>query len=153
MTEPCGQPIRCNIKVNEFLFRRVDLEDVVMAHLQAAERATALGFRRYIISATTPFSPDDVHRLRTDAPGVIRALVPDYELQYARRGWRMFPGVDRVYINERARSELGWKPKYDFSYLVSRLRDSGDLRSPLARLVGSKGYHAGRFADKSYPVI
>src|SRR5579871_2185066 len=46
-----------NLKVNEFLYRRVDIEDVVSAHLLAAERAPALGFRRYIISATTPFSP------------------------------------------------------------------------------------------------
>ena len=37
-----------NIKVNEYLYRRVDLEDVVSAHLLAAERAPALGFRRSV---------------------------------------------------------------------------------------------------------
>src|ERR1700750_756599 len=43
-----------NLKVNELLYRRVDLEDAVAAHLAALERAPALGFGRFIISATTP---------------------------------------------------------------------------------------------------
>ena len=42
-----------NLKLNELLYRRVDLEDVVDAHLRALERAPALGFGRYIITATT----------------------------------------------------------------------------------------------------
>src|SRR5215212_1126018 len=42
-----------NVKTNEFLARRVDIEDVVSAHLAAAERAPRLGFGKYIISATT----------------------------------------------------------------------------------------------------
>src|SRR3954462_13249760 len=41
-----------NLKVNELLYRRVDLEDVVSAHLLALERAPEIGFGRYIISAT-----------------------------------------------------------------------------------------------------
>ena len=55
-----------NVKVNEYAYRRVDLEDVVTAHLLAMDRARALGFRRYVISATTPFTGDDLPRLRTD---------------------------------------------------------------------------------------
>ena len=43
-----------NVKANEFLYRRVDLEDVVSAHMLAVRRAPAIGFGRYIISATTP---------------------------------------------------------------------------------------------------
>src|SRR5437868_9002864 len=35
-----------NVKVNEFLHRRVDLEDVVAAHLLAVERAPSIGFGR-----------------------------------------------------------------------------------------------------------
>jgi len=44
-----------NLKINEFLHRRVDLEDLVSAHLLAVEQARAIGFDRYVISATTPF--------------------------------------------------------------------------------------------------
>src|ERR671917_234830 len=42
-----------NLKVNELLYRRVDLEDVATAHRLALERAGELGFGRYIVSATT----------------------------------------------------------------------------------------------------
>lgn len=141
-----------NAKVNELLFRRVDLEDVVTAHLLAAERATAVGFSRYIVSATSPFSPDDLSRLRADAPGATRERIPGYEAEYARRGWRMFPAIDRVYVNARARRELGWEPEWDFRGALARLRRDEDWRSPLARLVGSKSYHAERFTDGPYPV-
>ena len=102
-----------NIKANEFLYRRVDLEDVVSAHLLAIEKAPLLGFARYIVSATTPFRRDDLAELRTNAPAVLKRRMPEYEAEYARRGWRMFPGIDRVYVNERARKDLGWKPRYD----------------------------------------
>ncbi len=46
-----------NAKVNELLYRRADLQDIVDAHRRALERAPALGFGRYIVSATTPFTP------------------------------------------------------------------------------------------------
>ncbi|MBI3797107.1 MAG: NAD(P)-dependent oxidoreductase, partial [Deltaproteobacteria bacterium] len=39
-----------NVKANEFLYRRVEIEDVVSAHLLALEKAPAIGFDRYIIS-------------------------------------------------------------------------------------------------------
>jgi UDP-glucose 4-epimerase len=141
-----------NLKVNEVLFRRVDLEDAVDAHLLAARRARAIGFGTYVISATTPFLPEDTAELRTNAPAVVQRRVPEYRAEYERRGWRMLPGIDRVYVNERARNELRWRPKYEFKYIIDRLRSGDDLRSPLARLIGSKGYHAEDFANGPYPV-
>ena len=59
-----------NIKTNELLYRRVDIEDVVSAHLLAADHAPSARFAKYIISATTPFSRDDVADLRSNAPGL-----------------------------------------------------------------------------------
>jgi UDP-glucose 4-epimerase len=141
-----------NAKANEFLFRRVDLEDAVSAHLLAGKRAPAIGFRRYIISATTPFRPEDLPELRSDAPAVVRRRVPGYEAEYERRGWRMFPYIERVYVNDRARHELGWQPRYDFAYILGRLAAGDDPQSPLARLVGAKGYHDKRFAEGPYPL-
>jgi nucleoside-diphosphate-sugar epimerase len=126
-----------NLKANEFLYRRVDIEDVVTAHLLAAECAPALGFGRYIVSATTPFTPADMPELRTGAPSVVRRYVPEYEAEYARRGWKMVPVIDRVYVNERARRQLGWEPRHDFRSVIA----GEDVRSPLARLIGAKGYH------------
>lgn len=141
-----------NAKTNEFLYRRVDIEDVVSAHLLAMEKAPAIGFSKYIISATTPFLETDLAALRTQAPEVLRQRVPDYVSEYRRRGWKMFPGIDRVYVNERARVELGWQPRYDFAYMLGLLKTGDDIRSPLARLVGSKGYHDQTFVEGPYPL-
>ena len=132
-----------NAQVNELLYRRVDLEDVVSAHLLAIDKAPALGFARYIVSATTPFSRDDAAALREDAAAAARRLFPDYEALYAKRGWRMFPSIDRVYDNHAAVAELGWRPRYDFRRALDSLAAGRDFRSPLAQAVGLKGYHGG----------
>jgi nucleoside-diphosphate-sugar epimerase len=131
-----------NLKVNELLYRRVDIEDVVSAHRLALERAPEIGFGRYIISATTPFGRDDLEGLRTDAPAVVARYFPDYETIYEERGWRMFPGIERVYVNDRARQELGWEPRWDFGHALERVRAGEEARSALAVAVGAKGYHA-----------
>jgi UDP-glucose 4-epimerase len=90
--------------------------------------------------------------LRLNAPKVVERRVPEYAEEYARRGWKMFPVIERVYVNERARRELGWQPRYDFRKVIDFLRAGDEPRSPLARAVGSKGYHAREFADGPYPV-
>ncbi|MCI0538911.1 MAG: NAD(P)-dependent oxidoreductase [Verrucomicrobiales bacterium] len=141
-----------NVKANEFLYRRVDIEDVVSAHLLAVEKAPSIGFGRYIISATTPFTRDDLLNLRANAPLVLKHRVPAYEVEYVRRGWKMFPGIERIYVNERARNDLGWHPQYDFGHVLDCLKAEKDPRSPLSCAVGSKGYHARKFADGPYPV-
>jgi nucleoside-diphosphate-sugar epimerase len=141
-----------NVKANEYLYRRVDIEDVVSAHTLAAERAPDLGFRKYIVSATTPFHRDDLERLRVDAPAALRERVPGYEAVYRDLQWKMFPGIGRVYVNERARKELGWQPRYDFHFIIRCLMAGLDFRSPLARSVGSKGYHDEVFSQGPYPL-
>jgi nucleoside-diphosphate-sugar epimerase len=131
-----------NVKANEYLYRRVDLQDVADAHLLAMERAAGIGFGRYIISATTPFTRDDLPGLREAAPDVVRRRYPDYPEVYQRLGWRMFPAIGRVYVNAEARADLGWAPRYDFRRVLDAVAAGQDFRSPLARAVGAKGYHA-----------
>jgi UDP-glucose 4-epimerase len=130
-----------NIKANEYLYRRVDIEDVVTAHLLAEDRAPDLGFAKYIISTTSPFARENATELARDAPSVVRRLFPDQAAEYARRGWKMFPHLDRVYDNSRARSELRWSPRYDFRCVLDRLKSDEDPKSPLAQTIGAKGYH------------
>ena len=134
-----------NLKANEYLYRRVDLQDVVSAHRLALDRAAAIGFGKYIVSASTPFTRDDLAELRADAPSVVRRLFPDCEAEYERRGWTMFESIERVYVNSRAREELGWEPRYDFRHVLDSLAAGEDPRSPLAIAVGAKGYHATSF--------
>ena len=141
-----------NAQANELLYRRVDLDDVVEAHLRALERAPALGFGRYIISATTPFRPDDMAALRRDAAAVVERLYPDARALYAARGWSLFPTLDRVYVNDLARAELSWRPRHDFAHVLGALREGREFRSALARAVGAKGYHTTAFESGPYPV-
>ena len=141
-----------NLKVNELLFRRVDIQDVVKAHRLAIDKAQEIGFDRFIISATTPFERSDAAELGRDALSVVERYVPKYVQEYARRGWEMFPSIGRVYDNARARKMLGWTPDYHFDRVIERLRAGADYQSQLAREVGIKGYHEQSFADGPYPV-
>ncbi|MDF1793341.1 MAG: NAD(P)-dependent oxidoreductase [Thalassobaculaceae bacterium] len=141
-----------NAKANEFLFRRVDLQDAAAAHLLAIDRAAEIGFARYIISATTPFSRGDLPALRSDPAAAVARLFPDFEAVYQRLGYRMFEEIDRVYDNARARRDLGWAPRFDFARVLEQLSAGQAIGSDLARTVGSKGYHETVFEDGPYPV-
>jgi UDP-glucose 4-epimerase len=141
-----------NAQANEMLYRRVDLEDVVSAHLAALGKARSIGFGRYIISATTPFTRNDLSELRRNAPAVVNRLFPDCEALFRARRWTLFPHIDRVYVNDLARADLGWRPQYDFRYVLDCLRADTDFRSSLACEVGIKGYHEKVFEEGPYPV-
>ena len=70
--EPAGP----NIKANEFLNRRLTVEDAAEAHVVALERAPALGFDTFILSAPPPFVPADCEALIARRAGGDRALFP-----------------------------------------------------------------------------
>ena len=106
----------------------------------------------YIHTYIPTYIHTDLADLRCDAPAVVERLFPGAAALYAARGWQMFPSLDRVYVNERARAALGWQPKYDFAFALDCLRRGEDFRSPLAIEVGSKGYHVETFAEGPYPV-
>ena len=69
------------------------------------EKAASIGFDRYLISATTPFTREDLVGLRTNASQVLKRISPDYEDEYARRSWRMFPDISRVYVKRTSAEE------------------------------------------------
>jgi UDP-glucose 4-epimerase len=133
---------QANLKANEYLYRRVDVEDVVSSHLLAMEKAPALGFGKFIITATSPFQRTDLVQLGTDAPAVLANYFPEYRAIYAKLGWAMLPALDRVYVNARAREVLGWQPKYDFAHVLRCIADGKEYRSPMTLSIGSKGYHS-----------
>jgi UDP-glucose 4-epimerase len=141
-----------NLQANELLYRRIDLEDVVEAHLAAEARACEIGFGRYIISSSTPFEPEDLAELRMDAKAVVRRRFPAFEALYKASGWRMLPSIDRVYVNRQAVRDLGWSPKYGFEQVLGSLASNGSFRSRLAVAVGAKGYHDQEFEDGLYLV-
>lgn len=141
-----------NLKVNELLFRRADLHDIVTAHVCALDKAPELGFGRFIISATSPFRHQDAATLAIDTPSVVAGYTPEYKEVYDERGWQMFASIGRVYDNSLARQNLGWHPEYSFEGAITALLNGRDYRSPLARKVGKKSYHDTVFEDGPFPV-
>jgi len=115
-----------NTKANEFLFRRLTVEDCAAAHVVALDRAPQIGFDTFIVSALTPFSPDDCEQLMEYAPLVVHRYFPRYREIYARRGWTMFDHIDRVYDSTKAMRRLGFVCKTDFGDILAKLdREDG----------------------------
>ena len=49
-------------------------------------------------------------RTASDAPLVVKRKFPRFlRRAVCLHGWKMFPSIERVYVNERARNELGWQ--------------------------------------------
>jgi UDP-glucose 4-epimerase len=111
-----------NTKVNEFLFRRLTVEDAAEAHVAALDKAPELGFDTFIISARTPFQPGDCEELIANTPSVVARYFPDYREIYARLGWTMFQSIDRVYDSSKAALRLGFTCRTGFKEKLAELR-------------------------------
>jgi len=115
-----------NTKANEFLFRRLTVHDAASAHIVALDRAPQIGFDTFIISALTPFSPEDCEQLMEYAPLVVHHYFPRYREIYARRGWTMFDYIDRVYDSNKAMRRMGFVCQTDFGDILAQLdREDG----------------------------
>ena len=82
-----------NLRANEFLNRRLTVEDAVEAHVAAVECAPSVGFGAYVIAAPTPFARSDAEALKRDAAGVVAGYFPDAKALYEQRGWRL-PSIE-----------------------------------------------------------
>ena len=111
-----------NLKANEFLNRRLTVEDAAEAHVAALERAPEVGCDTFIVAAPTPFSPSDAAMLKADAAAVVSHCFPDAGALYARRGWRLPASVGRVYDAGKAERVLGFRCRVDFSRVLESLR-------------------------------
>ena len=112
-----------NLKANEFLNRRLTVEDAAEAHLMALERAPAIGFDTFIVSAPVAFTRADAAALKTDAPSVIERCFPGAGDLYAAKGWRLPASIGRVYDPSRAERLLGFRGRTDFGAVLDALRE------------------------------
>jgi nucleoside-diphosphate-sugar epimerase len=116
-----------NTKANEFLNRRLTVEDCAEAHVAALAKAPEIGFGLYIVSAPPPFTPGDAEALIDDAPAVIARYFPEAGELYARAGWRLPAHIDRVYDPSLAERELGFRARTGFAELLDSMRDGRPL--------------------------
>lgn len=117
-----------NLKANEFLHRRLTVEDAARAHVMALDRAPDVGFGIYIVSAPTPFAKSDVLDLKRDAASVIERYYPEAPALYANCGWRLPTSIGRVYASTLAEQDLGFRCVTDFARILQCLR--GKLPMP-----------------------
>jgi len=116
-----------NTKINELLFRRATLADMVEGHLQALRRAPSIGHGVFILSGPSPFRPEDCAALGRDAPAVVARYFPRQPALYAERGWSFFDRIDRVYHPGLAERALGWRARRDFAAALDAMAAGEDM--------------------------
>ncbi|MEO7178003.1 MAG: NAD(P)-dependent oxidoreductase [Allosphingosinicella sp.] len=116
-----------NRKANEFLNRRLTVEDAAEAHVAALEQAPGLGFDTFILSAPPPFEEADCEALLSDAPAAIARRFPEAAELYARAGWKLPGRIDRVYVPAAAEARLGFRCRTDFAEVLDSLREGRPL--------------------------
>jgi UDP-glucose 4-epimerase len=116
-----------NLKANEFLHRRLTVRDAAAAHVVALERAAAIGFDTFILSAPTPFVAADAEALKRDAAAIVTRYFPDAPALYAQHSWRLPRTIGRVYDARKAERVLGFRRGTDFGGVLHALRAGHDL--------------------------
>ena len=110
-----------NTKANEFLFRRLTVEDAADAHVVALAKARAARLRHLHHLGHDAVLAGRLPRADDDAPSVVARYFPDYRENYARRGWTMFDSIDRVYDAGKARRKLGFVCRTGFREVLEGL--------------------------------
>ena len=116
-----------NMKANEFLNRRLTVEDAARAHLVALEKAPEIGFGTFILSAPVPFAPEECAELKADAPAVIARHFPDAAELYARKGWQLPRSIGRVYDPGLAERVMGFRCETGFAQVLDALRSDAAM--------------------------
>lgn len=108
-----------NIKANEFLYRRVDVRDLVEAFVLATTQVAGIGYRVFLISSKTPLVSLDPTALLEEAENAIAQQFPTAPSAYEHKGWRLPKSIEWIYDSTRAQKRLGFSPLYNFSYHLS----------------------------------
>lgn len=112
-----------NRKANEFLHRRLTVEDAAEAHVVALDRAPEVGFALAIVSAPPPFTRAEAGELKHDAQAVIARHFPDATELFSHRGWQLPRTIGRIYDPAHAEAVLGFRCRTDFGAVLAALRE------------------------------
>ncbi len=116
-----------NLKANQFLHRRLTVEDAARAHLVALERTPPARCETYLVSAPTPFVRAEAKELKRDAAAVIARHFPEAAELYARRGWQLPASIGRVYDAGLAQRQMGFRCATDFAAILTALANDAAM--------------------------
>ena len=116
-----------NLKANEFLNRRLTVEDAADAHIAALDKAPELGFEVFVVSAPTPFVRAEMGELKRNAAAVVARHFPLAAELYAKKGWQLPKSIGRVYDAGRIERVLGFRCRTDFAVILQALEEGGEL--------------------------
>lgn len=123
-----------NRKLNEYIYRRVSIYDVIDAHILAMEKAHLIKFDIFIISSKSPLSKKDcinIEKNNKSVEEILSSYYPEYVLLYKKLDYKMFDKIDRVYSCEKAIKKLGYKPKWSFIEMLKELVKQMEKKSKL----------------------
>ncbi len=106
-----------NLKINHRLYRGLDERDGAEA-LQLALHVDFVDFEIFNISSGSPFGKADVEMLKKNPVACILKYFPEANEVYQRKNWAFPKSIDRVYVCDKAKQMLGYKPQYTFEYLL-----------------------------------
>ena len=102
------------------LYRGVDLRDVSQA-FELALQALFNQFEAFNISGDTPFQEVDCIALKQSAATVLKKRVANIEADFLRQGWALPSQIDRVYVVEKAKRQLGYAPQFGYKEFMNEL--------------------------------
>ena len=102
------------------LHRGVDARDVAQA-FGSALHANLAQFEAFNISGETPFLLEDCQQLRAEPAAVLNLRVADLVQEFSRRNWPVPASIDRVYVIEKAKALLGYKPRFGYREFLEEL--------------------------------
>lgn len=106
-----------NLKINHRLYRGLDERDGAEA-LRLALDTVFNDFEIFNISSGSPFGRADLVSLKHSPADVILQYFPEAAAIYQRKNWIFPKSIDRVYVCDKARQILGYKPQYTFEHLL-----------------------------------
>jgi len=112
-------PEELNLEANHRLYRGLDERDGAEA-LSLALHHQFQKFEVFNIASSSPFAKEDLKMLKDNPIEAILKLYPEAESFYQSRNWSFPKSIDRIYVIEKAKTILGYTPKFTFDYLLNQ---------------------------------
>lgn len=110
-----------NLKINHRLYRGLDERDGAEA-LRLGLLYNFKDFEIFNITSGSPFLKEELTQLKAAPAEIIKTRFPKVETIYRSKKWQFPESIDRVYVCDKAKRILKYKPQYTFEYLLNQFK-------------------------------